>query len=35
MQMEDDLRGLSKTVDFIRAISILIIIMHIYWFCYG
>jgi len=34
MQQEDDLRGLAKVMDFMRAISILFIIIHIYWFCY-
>lgn len=35
MQQEDDLRGLAKTMNFMRAISVLFIIMNIYWFCYG
>ena len=35
MQQEDDLRGLAKVMDFMRAISILFVIIHIYWFCYG
>ena len=35
MQQEDDLRGLAKTMNFTRAISVLFIIMNIYWFCYG
>jgi len=34
MQNEDDLRGLAKTVEFMRAISILFGMIHIYWFCY-
>lgn len=34
MQSEDDLRGLAKTMDFMRAISILFVVMNIYWFCY-
>lgn len=34
MQQEDDLRGLAKVMDFMRAISILFVIIHIYWFCY-
>ncbi|GHT54466.1 conjugal transfer protein TraG [Bacteroidia bacterium] len=34
MQQEDDLRGLAKTMEFMRAISILFCIIHIYWFCY-
>ena len=35
MQQEDDLRGLAKTMNFMRAISVLFIIINIYWFCYG
>ena len=34
MQNEDDLRGLAKIMEFMRAISILFVIIHIYWFCY-
>ena len=34
MQQEDDLRGLAKVMDFMRAISILFVIIHIYWYCY-
>lgn len=34
MQNEDDLRGLAKVMDFIRAISILFVVINIYWFCY-
>ena len=34
MQQEDDLRGLAKVMEFMRAISILLVIVHIYWFCY-
>ncbi|MDL2243497.1 YWFCY domain-containing protein [Bacteroidales bacterium OttesenSCG-928-J19] len=34
MQNEDDLRGLAKVMEFMRAISILFVIIHIYWFCY-
>mgnify|MGYP002792555907 FL=1 len=34
MQHEDDLRGLAKVIQFMRAISILVLIIHIYWFCY-
>ncbi|MDP4201123.1 MAG: conjugal transfer protein MobC [Bacteroidota bacterium] len=34
MQQEDDLRGLARVVEFMRAISILFVIIHIYWFCY-
>lgn len=35
MQNEDDLRGLAKVTDFMRAISFLFLTIHIYWFCYG
>lgn len=35
MQHEDDLRGLAKTMDFMRAISILFVLMNLYWNCYG
>jgi len=35
MQNEDDLRGLAKVIDFMRAISVLFVVIHIYWFCYG
>ena len=34
MQQEDDLRGLAKVMEFMRAISILFVVMNIYWFCY-
>ena len=34
MQNEDDLRGLAKVMDFMRAISILFVVINIYWFCY-
>ena len=34
MQQEDDLRGLAKVMDFMRAISILFVVIHIYWYCY-
>ena len=34
MQNEDDLRGLVKVMDFMRAISILFVVINIYWFCY-
>ena len=34
MAQEDDLRALGKIIDFIRAVSILLVIIHIYWFCY-
>lgn len=35
MQGEDDLRGLAKSMAFMRAVSIILVLMHIYWFCYG
>ncbi|NDV97321.1 conjugal transfer protein TraG [Dysgonomonas sp. 521] len=34
MQQEDDLRGLAKVMEFMRAVSILFVVIHIYWFCY-
>jgi DNA-binding transcriptional regulator YbjK len=34
MQQEDDIRGLAKTMDFLRAISILFVVINLYWFCY-
>ena len=30
-QQEDDLRGLAKVMEFMRAISILFVLMNIYW----
>ncbi|KAA3349201.1 hypothetical protein F1910_11990, partial [Akkermansia muciniphila] len=30
MQQEDDLRGLAKTMDFMRALSILFVVINIY-----
>ncbi len=35
MQGEDDVRGLAKIMAFMRAVSIIILLMHFYWFCYG
>jgi len=35
MQGEDDLKGLAKIMAFMRAVSILLVLMHLYWFCYG
>ncbi|MBW7892711.1 MAG: YWFCY domain-containing protein [Chitinophagaceae bacterium] len=35
MQGEDDLRGLAKIMAFMLAVSILLVLMHFYWFCYG
>lgn len=34
MQQEDDLRGLAKIMEFMRAISIIFVVIHIYWYCY-
>jgi hypothetical protein len=34
MQQEDDLRGLARVMEFMRAISILFVLINIYWFCY-
>lgn len=34
MQQEDDLRGLAKVMEFMRAISILFVLINVYWFCY-
>lgn len=31
---EDDLRGLAKIMAFMRAVSILLVLMNFYWFCY-
>lgn len=35
MQGEDDLRGLAKIMAFMRAVGILLVLMHLYWYCYG
>ncbi len=35
MQQEDDLRGLAKVMDFMRALSIIFILMNMYWVCYS
>ena len=32
MQNEDDLRGLAKVMDFMRALSILFVVINIYCF---
>ena len=32
---EDDLRGLAKIIAFMRAVSIILVLMHFYWFCYS
>lgn len=34
MSQEDDLRGLAKVMDFMRALSIIFVVIHIYWYCY-
>jgi len=34
MAQEDDLRGLAKVMEFMRAISILFVVINLYWFCY-
>ena len=34
MQQEDDIRGLAKTMEFMRAVSILFLVIHVYWYCY-
>ena len=31
---QEDSRGLGKTIDFMRAVSILLLVMNIYYFCY-
>lgn len=31
---QEDTTGLAKIIGFIRAVSILIGFMHLYWFCY-
>lgn len=33
-QQEDDLRALSKIMDFLRAVSIILVVINIYWYCY-
>ncbi len=35
MAQEDDLRSLAKVGDIARVTSILVLLLHIYWFCYG
>jgi len=35
MQGEDDLRGLARIMAFMRAVSILVVLMHLYWYCYS
>ncbi|MBJ2191368.1 MAG: YWFCY domain-containing protein, partial [Muribaculaceae bacterium] len=31
-QQEDDLRSLAKIMDFLRAVSIVLVVANIYWF---
>ena len=31
---QEDARGLGKTIDFMRAVSILFLVMNVYYFCY-
>ena len=33
-QQEDDLRALAKIMDFLRAVSILFVVINVYWYCY-
>ena len=33
-QQEDDLRALAKIMDLLRAVSIILVVMNVYWFCY-
>ena len=33
-QQEDDLRALAKIMDLLRAVSIILVVIHIYWYCY-
>ena len=33
-QQEDDLSALAKIMDFLRAVSILFVVINIYWYCY-
>ena len=35
MQQEDDLRGLAKIMEFMRAVSIILVVMNVYWYCYA
>lgn len=35
MQQEDDLRGLARVMDFMRAVCILFVGINVYWFCYS
>ena len=35
MSQEDDLRALAKIMDFLRAVSIILVVMNVYWYCYS
>ena len=35
MAQEDDLRALGKIMDFMRALSVIFLLINAYWFCYG
>ena len=35
MQQEDELRALAKIMDFLRAVSIILVVMNVYWYCYA
>ncbi|WP_415326310.1 conjugal transfer protein MobC [Chryseobacterium sp. MMS23-Vi53] len=35
MQGEDDLKGLAKIMAFMRTVSIIMVLTHLYWFCYS
>ena len=34
MQQEDDLRALAKIMEFGRAVSIFLLVVHVYVYCY-
>ena len=34
VKQEDDLRALAKIMDFLRAVSIILVVIHLYWYCY-
>ena len=34
MAQEDDLRALGKIIDFMRALSVIFLLINAYWFCY-
>ena len=35
MQQDDDMRGLAKIMEFMRAVSIILVVMNVYWYCYA